>query len=570
MALPLSNGTAQVLLCGEFTLSTSTKDRYSVRLTSTELQVQKTGQTRLLLQLLDCIGCRAFKGEDSSDAGAYFSAYFYPFKKRWMSSGAVRQRVVQTFRVEVSQDPLENLKEAEKWAQAIRDSSIQQLPKQEVAIPDWDQYTTLPCLKEEELQQDGDVYPSVLRIPQINQSLRRASTESITLRAWPLLVLVNPHSGTGHAPQLFHSHVQDMLTEAGAQYTLLVTERQNHAHELLREADLSQWDALVILSGDGLLFEVVNGLMERADWEDAVRKPLGILPGGSGNAVAASVNHYSGSQALSSEELLLSCTFLLCKGLVSPLDLASVTTASGQRHFSFLSVAWGFVSDVDIESEKYRRVGAARFTVGTLMRLASLRVYRGRLAYLPAQELPAPGLAEGCPDLPGRASLRCLPSESHSAPHTLYNSSNSNNSGKAPSPGVQGPADTLLAPLDQPVPAHWTVVKEERFVLVLAVYQSHLSQDLLAAPKATLGDGLLHLFYVRAGISRAALLRLFLAMEKGTHLELRCPHLSYMPVRAFRLEPCTPKGVITVDGEAVEYGPIQAQVHRGLGRLITG
>ncbi|MGH0160446.1 UNVERIFIED_CONTAM: hypothetical protein FKN15_039333 [Acipenser sinensis] len=478
MALPLSNGTAQVLLCGEFTLSTNTKDRYSVRLTSTELQVQKTGQTRLLLQLLDCIGCWAFKGEDSSDAGAYFSAYFYPFKKRWMSSGAVRQRVVQTFRVEVSQDRLENLKEAEKWAQAIRDSSIQQLPKQE--------------------------------------------------------------------------------------------ERQNHAHELLREADLSQWDALVILSGDGLLFEVVNGLMERADWEDAVRKPLGILPGGSGNAVAASVNHYSGSQALSSEELLLSCTFLLCKGLVSPLDLASVTTASGQRHFSFLSVAWGFVSDVDIESEKYRRVGAARFTVGTLMRLAALRVYRGRLAYLPAQELPAPGLAEGCPDLPGGASPRCLPSKSHSAPHTLYNSSNSNNSGKAPLPGVQGPADVLLAPLDQSVPAHWTVVKEEHFVLVLAVYQSHLSQDLLAAPKATLGDGLLHLFYVRAGISRAALLHLFLAMEKGTHLELRCPHLSYVPVRAFRLEPCTPKGVITVDGEAVEYGPIQAQVHRGLGRLITG
>ncbi|MBN3278963.1 SPHK1 kinase, partial [Polyodon spathula] len=283
-------------------------------------------------------------------------------------------------------------------------------------------------------------------------------------------------------------------------------QRQNHARELLQEADLSQWDALVVLSGDGLLFEVVNGLMARADWEDAVRKPLGILPGGSGNAVATSINHYSGRQTLSSKELLLNCTFLLCKGLVSPLDLASVTTASGKRHFSFLSVAWGFVSDVDIESEKYRLMGAARFTVGTLMQLAALR----------------------------------------------------------------GPADVLLAPLDQPVPAHWTMVKEEHFVLVLVVYQSHLSQDLLAAPAATLGDGLLHLFYVRAGISRAALLRLFLAMEKGTHLELRCPHLSYVPVRAFRLEPYTPKGVITVDGEAVEYGPIQVQVHRGLGRLIAG
>lgn len=33
-------------------------------------------------------------------------------------------------------------------------------------------------------------------------------------------------------------------------------EHQNHARELVRKADLSQWDALVIMSGDGLLFEV--------------------------------------------------------------------------------------------------------------------------------------------------------------------------------------------------------------------------------------------------------------------------------------------------------------------------
>lgn len=33
-------------------------------------------------------------------------------------------------------------------------------------------------------------------------------------------------------------------------------ERQNHARELLREVDLSLWDAVVVMSGDGLLFEV--------------------------------------------------------------------------------------------------------------------------------------------------------------------------------------------------------------------------------------------------------------------------------------------------------------------------
>ncbi|CAB1447521.1 unnamed protein product [Pleuronectes platessa] len=229
------------------------------------------------------------------------------------------------------------------------------------------------------------------------------------------MVLVNPHCGRGQALQLFTGHVEGMLTEAAVPYTLIITEHQNHARELVRKADLSQWDALVIMSGDGLLFEVINGLMEREDWQEAIQTPLGILPGGSGNALAASVHHYSqltghiipqggerqwselellgcaagGRLQHGTKELLLSCGFMLCKGLVGSLDLVSIHLASRQRLFSFLSLAWGFVADVDIESEKYRHVGAIRFLMGTLVRLASLRVYQGRLAYLPVKETPA-------------------------------------------------------------------------------------------------------------------------------------------------------------------------------------
>lgn len=39
---------------------------------------------------------------------------------------------------------------------------------------------------------------------------------------------------------------------------LYPSEHQNHARELVKKADLSQWDALVIMSGDGLLFEVLS------------------------------------------------------------------------------------------------------------------------------------------------------------------------------------------------------------------------------------------------------------------------------------------------------------------------
>lgn len=42
------------------------------------------------------------------------------------------------------------------------------------------------------------------------------------------------------------------------------------------------------------LLQVLNGLMERPDWEEALQTPLCILPGGSGNALAASINYYAG------------------------------------------------------------------------------------------------------------------------------------------------------------------------------------------------------------------------------------------------------------------------------------
>uniref|UniRef100_A0A3Q2XCI5 sphingosine kinase n=1 Tax=Haplochromis burtoni TaxID=8153 RepID=A0A3Q2XCI5_HAPBU len=243
------------VLYGEFTDMLNDRVRYSVSLTESALTIQRIssspGRTKVVFNLTDCVGCRAYRGPDSADVGAYFTAYFYPFKRRWMSAGVTRHRVEQCFRVALVQDPLANLQEAERWAHAIRDASARQAPRR-----------------------DGVAYMEVRRPCRI-------------------MMLVNPQSGRGQALQLFTGHIQGMLTEASVPYTLVITEHQNHARELVRKADLSQWDALVIMSGDGLLFEVINGLMDREDWQEAIQIPLGILPGGSGNALAASVHHYS-------------------------------------------------------------------------------------------------------------------------------------------------------------------------------------------------------------------------------------------------------------------------------------
>lgn len=101
-------------------------------------------------------------------------------------------------------------------------------------------------------------------------------------RSCRVLVLLNPRGGKGKALQLFRSHVQPLLAEAEISFTLMLTgeylsrgfwehplsgppvlmaaglpaERRNHARELVRSEELGRWDALVVMSGDGLMHEV--------------------------------------------------------------------------------------------------------------------------------------------------------------------------------------------------------------------------------------------------------------------------------------------------------------------------
>ncbi|XP_066568884.1 sphingosine kinase 2 [Amia ocellicauda] len=841
---------------------------YALTLTSEHLHVQRLQprpgrDARLLVPLSELVGCQCPR----APAPPLLLLFWYPPPRR--RQGGARRRQVRAFLAEARP-------EAERWAVAVQ------------------------CL--------------LAGVPV------SASTEfcrSLLPRPRRLLLLVNPFSGRGQAMQLCQSHILPMIREAGISYNLIQTERQYHARDLVREISLPEWDGIVIVSGDGLLHEVVNGLMSRPDWREAIRTPLGVLPCGSGNALAGALNHLAGFDMCLRESLLLNCCFLLCRGGVRPMDLVSVTTSSGSsaplpppppasdrprsgslsglkfrpvsrkklskkpqetangrgdecerngtpagapapspaplpRLFSFLSVAWGFVSDVDIESERFRSLGSVRFTLGTLVRLASLRTYRGRLSYLPpsaataapssghafAAPPPRPlsrsiteglggffhqplsrtvsdmglseqrslgrerareereqgrgagkgqrerqraretkrrrereqqerqereererggrrrresrdagvvrtsslaedkeGEAEGeregalgvanqsaqggaapatpppAPNSPEAVKLtaggepecgRTVPPQedeeveedearsplspslsvatpeitlsppvaapSHPAlslslslpfplsscdslppppapatattdspspspslrspspsftfdlpePHAHPHRSPPSPSPPAPCPAPAHPdptppephrpplpralspstpdppppaplrrpkvpspppTDSLLPPLDQPLPPQGWVSVEGEFVLVLALYQTHLGADLLASPQAAPDDGLIHLTLVRGGISRAALLRLLLAMERGAAPapSAACPYpappspfVSYLPAVAFRLQPLSARGTLTVDGELVPYGPLQAQVHPSMARVIVG
>lgn len=135
--------------------------------------------------------------------------------------------------------------------------------------------------------------------------------------------------------------------------------------------------------------------------------------------------------------------------------------------------------------------------------------------------------------------------------------------------------------------------------MVQAAYQSHLGRDCYFAPRAKLADGIIWLLIIRAGISRTNLLHVsittvytllpekktlrksfsksiqrigshfqfLLAMSTGTHLS--CPGVEMIPVKAFRIEPAEEStGLMTVDGEKVDYGPLQAEMFPSLASVM--
>ena len=74
--------------------------------------------------------------------------------------------------------------------------------------------------------------------------------------------------------------VNDVFAEHNIKWEALVTHGTGDATKLAGQAVESGYDLIVSYGGDGTLMEVVNGLMG----QDI---PVGILPGGTGNTVAA-------------------------------------------------------------------------------------------------------------------------------------------------------------------------------------------------------------------------------------------------------------------------------------------
>ena len=109
------------------------------------------------------------------------------------------------------------------------------------------------------------------------------------------LVLVNPVSGKKGGALKVLRECRPVLEAHRIELKEIVTTHAAHATELAAEIKLDELDGIVCVGGDGLLYELVNGLMARPDADAAVsRLHLGVLPGGSANSMCCSLLRAAG------------------------------------------------------------------------------------------------------------------------------------------------------------------------------------------------------------------------------------------------------------------------------------
>ncbi|XP_066307116.1 sphingosine kinase 2-like [Miscanthus floridulus] len=368
-----------------------------------------------------------------------------------------------------------------------------------------------------------------------------------------LFVFVNPFGGKKCAKKIYDTEIKPLFEAAGVNITLQETEYQGHSREVASSLDLAEYDGVVCVSGDGVLVEVVNGILQRTDWEEAIKMPIGVIPAGTGNGMAKSLLH-----AASEKYSVSNAVFAIIKGHKQSLDVCTILQGD-TKFFSVLLMTWGLVADIDIESEKYRWMGSARFDFYAVVRIMNLRKYCGSIQFV-----PAPGYeAYGEPIKQVKNSIVESVEQNGKSHRSCY-----------PGPSVEFQA------------SDWRFI-DGPFISVWVNNVPWAAEDIMAAPEAKFSDGYMDAVILR-DCPKADLLALLLNMSDGSYV--KSPYVTYLKVRSFKLSPGqlveNPKrgGIIDVDGEVIARGkgtygknehqdvmayghPIQLTVHQALATI---
>ncbi|KAL0577639.1 sphinganine kinase lcb4 [Marasmius crinis-equi] len=353
-----------------------------------------------------------------------------------------------------------------------------------------------------------------------------------------LKVLVNPKSGTGKAVKTFVTTVEPILRTAGCSLDVVHTKHSGHGREIASEIPLDTYDAVLIVSGDGLIHEVMNGFALHSKPRKAFAIAIAPIPAGSGNALSLNL------LGLKDGFDCVAAAMNVLKGKLMNVDVCSFTQ-NEKRTISFMTQSVGMLADMDIGTDHLRWMGDARFTWGFLRELAKMKPCAVELSYK-VETVDKKKMVE---DLRER---RDHPDKTRPPPISSEAESDD-------LPLLRYPATDT---------AGWTVHKEP-MMYVYAGKGPYVARDYMTFPVSLPDDGLIDI--VARGVSaRKELLTSSLDGWANGQAYWN-ENVQYIRAHAYRIKPLATKtkSTLALDGEEFPLVEFQVEVIPRLATLLS-
>ena len=182
-----------------------------------------------------------------------------------------------------------------------------------------------------------------------------------------ILLIVNPISGAKKSKKILED-VQTKLTNHNINFEVIETEYKGLIEKITKNYNLQTINYICVIGGDGSFHEAINGLMLR---EDKLKKPLGIIPAGSGNSLSRDLKILNPLDAITS----------IINGKITTMDIGKISSSNNTTIYSFNIIGWGMVANIGIKAENYRWLGTSRYTILSLFEILSKNTSFAKITY---------------------------------------------------------------------------------------------------------------------------------------------------------------------------------------------
>jgi len=176
-----------------------------------------------------------------------------------------------------------------------------------------------------------------------------------------IALIINPGSGN-HQPGKIVPRLMETFRTARIEADLFFSRSVFHLRSIARRIQVSDYDVIAPVGGDGTNFHVINGLLSGHPGEDL--PPLAVIPAGSGNSFARDLGIFTPDQAVAA--------IIRCRP--RPVDVLRFT--GRKQSFWFVNLmGLGFVTEVARTAARFRAFRDLSYLIGVVHQTLFLAVH---------------------------------------------------------------------------------------------------------------------------------------------------------------------------------------------------